>query len=124
MQRRLLTTFARGRSEGDAVTFAGTQGLSRDALLSMARSRLSDADPARIYLDLWTAKGTIARVVEQRLLRARAVAGNPALATKVAELTVARQRRGELVYAPPTQAPGTLKGREAELKKLDEYITN
>jgi hypothetical protein len=64
----------------------------------------------------------VARVFEQRQARARAASTDPALAQQLDGLADARRRRAELLLAPFTKDPGTLKQREADLKSLDEAI--
>ncbi len=126
MTKRLTVEYAKQKSEGEALIFISTQTLDRNGLLSVARSRAVDGsnrrDPALVYPALWSAKGTVARVFEQRLLQTRAASTDPALAKALAELAEARRRRAELLLAPATKDSNTLKQREADLKALDARI--
>jgi tetratricopeptide (TPR) repeat protein/CHAT domain-containing protein len=125
MQKRLLEAYAKSKSEGDALNFANTQETTLSALLSLVRlqaTRDNRFDARTAYSVLWSVKGTIARIYEQRLLQSRAAATDPALAQRVNDLAMARHRRSQLVYAPPTNDPATRKARETELKKLDDQI--
>ena len=62
-------------------------------------------DPGAAYPLLWTAKGVVTRVFEQRQLQARAASADPALARVLADLTGARRRRA--LGAPGTGYQGT-----------------
>ncbi|QJW94815.1 CHAT domain-containing tetratricopeptide repeat protein [Frigoriglobus tundricola] len=126
MHKRLTVEYAGRKSEGEALTFAATQPLTRDAYLSLARKRAGQQgvpfDAGSTYAALWTAKGTVARVFEHRQARARAASTGSAVAAQLDALAAARRRRAELLVAPVTKDPGTLKARETELKALDDRI--
>src|SRR5262245_24761740 len=81
MYKRLTTTYAQQKAEGETLTLASSLPLTRDAYLSVSRLRAADArsayDPATAYPAVWATKGTVARVFEQRHLRARAAAVDP-----------------------------------------------
>lgn len=125
MYRRLIVAYAKGKSEGEALTHAAAQPLARDIFLSVVRLRALDLkqayDLATAYSVVWVTKGTVARVTEQRQLQARATT-DPALTKMFAEQADARRRRAELLLAPATKDPGTLKAREADLTKYDATI--
>ena len=124
MSRRLTVAYAKQKAEGEALNLVASMPLYRDAFLSLVRHRALDPasayDPATAYPALWSAKGTVARVFEQRQLQARAASTDSALATMLAELAGIRRRRAELLLVPTTKDPGTLKQRETDLKAFDE----
>ena len=128
MSRRILVAFAKAKSEGEALTNSASASLPLycDAFLSFARQRaLAPAavyDPATAYPALWAAKGTIARVFEQRQLQARAASTDPQLSKPLAELADARRRRAELLLAPATK-DSTTQQRANDLEALDTTIT-
>jgi CHAT domain-containing protein/tetratricopeptide (TPR) repeat protein len=128
MFKRLIAAYAEQKSEGEALTLASSQPLARDAYLSVARIRAADPagayDPATAYPTVWATKGTIARVYEQRQLRARAAAADPALARKLSDLADTRRRHADLLLTPATKDPGTLKQRDADLKDCDDAIAS
>ncbi|WP_439628282.1 tetratricopeptide repeat protein [Gemmata sp.] len=118
--RRLVATYACQKSEGETLTLISSRETALSALLSNARGQGSPA--STVYPDVWLEKGAIARIFEQRQLRARAAATDPALALQLAELTDARRRRAELLLAPATKDPGTLTKRADDLKVLEAKI--
>ncbi len=120
MSRRLTTAFARQKAEGEALTLTASLPLYRDAFLSVALPQKADA--ATVFPELWAGKGSIARVYEQRQLQARAAATDPKAAELLAELADARRRRAELLIAPTTKDPDTLKQRKDDLEKLEARI--
>jgi CHAT domain-containing protein/tetratricopeptide (TPR) repeat protein len=125
MTKRLLVAFAKQKSEGEALTLAARGQATLDSLLSVARTRSAHTpsyDPATAYPALWSKKGMLARVYEQRQLQSRAAATDPILAKMLDQLTDARRRRAELLLAPATRDPGTLKKREEDLAALDKTI--
>jgi CHAT domain-containing protein len=124
MSRRLVVTYARQRSEGEALNLVAPLPGFRDALLSTARQRAlaGASEAATVYPAVWTAKGTVARVYEQRQYQARAASADPALVPMLADLTAARRHRAELLLAPATKDPETLDRRSADLKALDDTI--
>jgi CHAT domain-containing protein/tetratricopeptide (TPR) repeat protein len=119
MCRRLTISFARDKTEGDALTFLAQHPQARDGFLSCARDRASD--PASAYAQVWADKGYIARVYERRQLEARA-AENPATVKTLAELTAARRRRAELLLAPATIDSDTRDKRQQEIEAYEEVI--
>src|SRR5579883_1764922 len=121
MSRRLVTVYARQKAEGEALTLAASLPFYRDCFLSCARARQSD--PAACYTELWADKGSIARVYEQRQYAAR-VATDPKLAELLVTLAAERRRRAELLVAPVTQDPATIKERERDLADLDARIAS
>ena len=126
MRKRLMIAYAQQKSEGEALTFTSAQSLTRDGFLSVARLRAATAanyDPGTVYHAIWGTKGMVARVYEQRQLQARAAGTDPTLAKMLNELADARRRRAELLLAPDTKDPGTLKKREEYLAALDRTIT-
>ena len=70
MSRRLIILYAKQKAEGESLNLRASLPLYRDSVLSIARQRTltpkSTYDPATTYPALWAAKGTIARVYEQR----------------------------------------------------------
>jgi CHAT domain-containing protein/tetratricopeptide (TPR) repeat protein len=126
MSQRLTVAHARQASEGEALTFTASLPLYRDRLLSLVRHQtLTPTEPhdaAAAYRTLWTTKGTVARVYEQRHLRSRAAAVDPALAKVLTELAGTRRRRAEVLLAPATKDPETEDRRAAELKAFDRKI--
>ncbi len=126
MYRRMTVAYAKQKGEGETLTLIQAQPYTRDVYLSVARTRSADPaaayDPATAYPIVWSAKGSVARVFEQRQLQARAAATDPALAATLARLADARRRRAELLLAPAAKDPGTLTQREAELKAYEDTI--
>ena len=125
MNKRLVTSYAKGKSEGETLTFTTTQQLTRGAYLTVARSRAAGDpifDPGTAYPAVWSTKGMVARVYEQRQLQARAAATDAGLAAQLDALATARRRRAELLLAPATTDPGTAKKRADDLKALDRQI--
>jgi CHAT domain-containing protein len=119
MSRRLTTAYAQQRAEGEALTLLAYLPLYRDSVVSVSRVRKSE--PTTVYPAVWSDKGYLARVYEQRQLRARA-ATDPALVRQLAALADARRRRAELLATPVTRDPATLKKRADDLKALDGTI--
>jgi len=120
LSRRMTAVFASQKSEGETLTLVATGQLTRSGFLSNAREQGSPT--STVYPEVWLEKGAIARVFEQRQLRARVAATDPALALQLAEPTDARRRRAELLLAPVTNDPGTLTKRADELKALETKI--
>jgi CHAT domain-containing protein len=125
ISRRLVVTYANQKSEGEALTLISGGESPPDALLSLARTRHAHTpayDPAATYPALWAHKGMIARVYEQRQLRSRAAAGDPAVLKMLDQLADARRRRAEILLAAPPGDPDALKKREGDLARLDLTI--
>ena len=126
MSRRFTVAYAKQKVEGDALTFTALLPLYRDGLLSLVRHRQrtspSADHQATAFRAVWTAKGIVARVYEQRQFAARAAAVDPELAKVLAELVKTRCRRAELLLAPATTDKATRDHRDAELKTLDDTI--
>ena len=120
MSRRIAVAYALGKSEGEALTLLAALPLPRDTYLSNALAL--QADPARIYAEVWQSKGAVARVFEQRALAARTASLKPRVATLLAQLAQSRRRRAELILAPEPADPATRKKRAAELTELAERI--
>lgn len=118
--RRLLTGFADRMAEGESLTFATTLPLARDAYLSNAFAIKSK--PVGVYAELFADRGVLTRIYEQRHLLARATATDPATANLLNELTDARRRRAELLFAPPTKDAPTLKKRKEETDGYEKTI--
>jgi len=57
------------KSEGEALTLLNSFPLSRHTYLEIARAR--GTDPAAVYAEVWSAKGFVARVYEQKQQAAR-----------------------------------------------------
>ena len=126
MSHRLTVAYAKQKAEGEALTFTTQLPLYRDGLLSLARQQKwtspTPYDPAAAFPVVWTAKGILARVYEQRQLAARAASVDPELAKVLAELIETRCRRAELLLAPATTDRATRDKRDVELKTLDDKI--
>jgi CHAT domain-containing protein/tetratricopeptide (TPR) repeat protein len=126
MSRRLVGGYAKQMAEGEALTFAASQGLYRDAYLAFVRERkrLSPTpyDPATAYPTLWAAKGILAQAYEQRHLRSRAAAADPEAARALAALADARRRRAEVLLARATDDADTRDRRAAAVRELDRTI--
>ncbi len=120
MARRLTTAFARQKAEGEALTLTASRPLYRDVFLT--HEQLRKGDPATVYPEVWADKGLVARLSEQRQLQARAAVDSRA-ADLLKQLADARQRRAELLLAPATKEPGTLKKRASDLNSLEATIT-
>ncbi|MBX9625086.1 MAG: CHAT domain-containing protein, partial [Gemmataceae bacterium] len=118
--RALARTSAAGGSEGDALTYAASFPLARDAFLSAAR--VNRSAPAATYPEVWADKAQVARAFERRALAARAAATDPEAAGVLAELTDARRRRAELILAPVSKDPATAKLRNEELTGFADTI--
>src|SRR5262249_43116848 len=120
MYRRLSTTFAREKTEGEALTLFAKLPLTRDAFLS--NELTAQADPAAVYAPLWFEKGALSRVYERRQLQARAAAADPRAGNLLSELADARRRRAELLLAPATRDPDTQSQRQREIKDHEDRI--
>jgi CHAT domain-containing protein/tetratricopeptide (TPR) repeat protein len=120
MYRRLAVDFAQDKTEGETLTLLARRPQTRDAFLSLAQDRAANA--AGVYAEVWADKGYVARTYERRHWQARAAATDPRAATVLAELTDARRRRAELLLAPATADPATLKKREADIKAYSERV--
>src|SRR5262249_5241934 len=120
MYRRLSTTFAREKTEGEALTLCAKLPLTRDLFLS--NELAAQADPATVYPPLWFEKGALSRVYERRHLQARAAAADPKAGRLLAALADARRRRAELLLAPATRDPGTQAQRQREIKDHEDRI--
>ncbi len=118
--RRLAAAYARDKTEGETLTLLADRPLTRDGYLSNALD--GKADPAAVYPQLWADKGFVARAFERRQLQARVAAAEPAAAKLLADLTDARRRRAELLFAPATKDPATREQRDKEIKGYDERI--
>ena len=120
MYRALVTSQAESGAEGDALTQAASQPLTRDWFLSNAR--LNKSDPATVYAEVWADKSAIAREAERRALRARAVT-NPKAAAILSELRDVRYQRSQLLLAPmPADAKDVVK-RDTTLDRFARRIT-
>ena len=118
--RRAVWAFSAQRGEGESLTFLSALPRARDGFLSNARQgRLA---PGEVYSAVWASKGDVSRVFEQRHLRARASAGDPALSRALEELATARKSRAELLLAPASSDPATHSKRAADLARLDEAV--
>jgi len=120
MHRALVRAYAAVGSEGDALTLAASFPLGRDNFLSNARALR--ADLAAGYAEVWATKANLARVYEQRALRARAAAANPEAAALLAKLTDRRRRRAELLLAPQPADPASRKQRDDVLERYAREI--
>ena len=123
--RRLATAYARQKSEGEALNFVTSHSTGRDGYLSLARARAAAGggyDPASAYPAVWAVKGAVARVYEQRHLRARAASADPALVGSLARLTDARRRRADFLLARPAGDPETRTVGDTEFDALDVAI--
>ena len=119
MSRRLVVADARLKSEGEALTQLAALPPSRDAFLSVARTR--NTDPGAVYAEIWASKAAIGRVFEQRCLAARTTT-EPEAAKSLVALSDARRFRANLLVAPVAPDPATRKKREADLRELDDTI--
>ena len=122
MDRRLVQAFAAGKSEGEALSFIATLPRSRDDYLSNARE-LKTA-PDQVYAEIWSSKGSLTRVYEQRNLAARAAALNPTTTDKLTQLTDARHRRADLLLAPEAKDMAAREKREEALKEVETSISD
>jgi CHAT domain-containing protein len=86
MYRALLRRYANLAAEAEALNFAATQPLTRDALLSVTRAR---ANAAAVYDDLWDSRALLTRLQEQRH-RYLAASREPALRDLADQLRLAR----------------------------------
>jgi CHAT domain-containing protein/tetratricopeptide (TPR) repeat protein len=122
MANRLSVAFAGQKDEGEALTLNASLPLYRDGFLSNAIALKSD--PATIYLETWTSKGTIARIYEGRRLAARATTTVPKTAKLLTDLIDVRRRRAELILAPDIKDPKTRQQRENDLNGFDKRIAD
>ncbi|QJX00764.1 CHAT domain-containing tetratricopeptide repeat protein [Frigoriglobus tundricola] len=126
MSQRITAAHAKQKTEGEALTFTASLPLYRDGFLSFATHwkhvPASTYDPATAYPTLWTTKGTLARVYEQRQFRVRTAAIDPALARTLSRLGDVRRRRAEILFAPATTDAVTLEHRAADLSAFDSTI--
>jgi CHAT domain-containing protein/Tfp pilus assembly protein PilF len=123
MRTRLIVSYAKQKSEGEALTLSLSQTLTLDALLSVTRTHATQSstyNPTTVYPAVWTKKGMIARIFEERQLQCRVAATDPALAKMLDQLAEARRRRAELILTPPDSS--TLQQREANLKEFENTI--
>jgi len=120
MHRALARAYAVMGSEGDALTLAASYPLARDNFLSNARA-LQGAVAAG-YAEVWSTKANLARIYEQRALRARAAAANPEAAALLGKLTDGRRRRAELVLAPQPADPASRQQRDDDLERYAREI--
>jgi CHAT domain-containing protein/tetratricopeptide (TPR) repeat protein len=119
MYQRLVQSYAQRGEEGAALTLIASLPNALDNLLSSARA--AKFDPERVYPELWSAKGMVARVYEQRYLSARA-AIDPTAAGLLVQLATARRRRAELLLAPQLKDPDSRAARERALDGLKHSI--
>ncbi len=126
MYRRLTTTFARAKSEGESLTLMSSLPNSRDPYLSVVCTRgagaATDYNPATVYRAVWATKGTITRVSEERSLRVRAAA-NPRAAEMLEAASRARQRRTALILAPVSTDPNVIRRRDDELASCEKILS-
>jgi len=120
MSRRLSLVFAQQKAIGPALTLIASQPRYRDGFLSITWT--NEMNSGEAYSELWIDKGFISRVYEWRQQQARAAATDPQAAKLLADLISARQRRAELLLAPLTQDPVTLKRREQEIQLYENQI--
>jgi CHAT domain-containing protein/tetratricopeptide (TPR) repeat protein len=120
MNKRLFKAYAEGKSEGEALTFLGTQPLYRDGFLSSARQ--GKGDPSEAYAEVWTSKAMLARVHERRRQAARSLAADPKAARLLADLADTRVRRSELILAPFVSDDATRQKQAENLRDLSKRV--
>lgn len=120
LHRTQIEEFARTRSEGDTLILLANMPLYRDAYVANAWTM--NADPVPSYREVWSSKGAVGRVYEQRQFAARAAAINPKAAQILAELADSRRRRADLLLAPVPADQVTRKKREDDLKELADRV--
>jgi CHAT domain-containing protein len=103
--------------ETEALNFAATLPLTRDAYLSVTRPRLSDAG---VYAAVWQGKGTLLRIAARRHddLLARQDPSTRALAVELGDV---RYQLGRLFTQPPSDA-AVHRRRLAELTERKEAL--
>jgi CHAT domain-containing protein/tetratricopeptide (TPR) repeat protein len=119
MHRRITSRYASEKAEGETLTLIGSLPRARDIFLSNALSL--ESKPVAVYAQCWSEKGHIARVYEGRQQRARS-SSDIATANMLAELADARRRRAELLLAPATKDPGTLRKRNEDIQNYESLV--
>jgi CHAT domain-containing protein len=112
MYRGLLYRYADLAAEAEALNYAATQPLSRDALLSITRQR---ADAASVYDDLWGSRALLTRLQEQRH-RYLAASRDPALRDLADQLRLGRLSLSRRLLRPLPN----IEDQRAEVRRLTD----
>jgi CHAT domain-containing protein len=119
MSRRQAERLARTAPEAQALNFAASFPLSRDALLSTTR-HVPGSD-ARSYRAVWASKAAITRVYQRRHFALIAAAADESVRKDWDELQSLRRRREQLILAP-LPAPSQQAAREEKIDQLTKEI--
>jgi CHAT domain-containing protein/tetratricopeptide (TPR) repeat protein len=117
--QRHADRLAQSAPEAQALNFAATFPLTRDAYLSATR-RLPGHSAAEAYALVWQSKAALTRVYQRRHLALRAAAASDEVRSRWRDLLELRRRRAALLLAPAPADPAARDrllndlGRQAE----------
>ena len=122
MYQRLTLAHATLRGEGETLTLLTTFPDIRDSYLSLFARQ--SAPSAAAYAPLWSTRGSLTRLAEQKHLAVRAAHAAPAVQEHAAALVALRRQRAHLLLAEQPQDPATVQARDRQLEAWDRQIND
>ena len=119
MYHRLALAYAEVRGEGEVLTLLASQPGTQHLYLSIVHQQPSFAFQA--YTTLWTQRNLLMRLAAQKNVAVWATA-SPAVRQRWTELMSLKRQRAQLLLAPESRDPETIKARDQHLAEWDRKI--